>query len=507
MRNLTFGTRPEDAQKYFSTDQVKADLKGRTVRGGAATMLGQLLKLGLNMGSLAVLGRLLAPADYGLIAMVMTFTGLMAVFKDMGLSTATIQRNQINHEQISTLFWINVAVSLALVLLMAALAPVIAWFYNEPRLLLVAPVFAVTFLFNGLTVQHQALLSRQMRFGAIATIDIAALAIGVAVGVIGAWAGAGYWALVLMQIATAAVTMLGMWIACGWRPGPPSKLKEVYEMLRYGGNLTGFGLINYFARNADNVLIGRFYGSQQLGLYTRAYSLLLLPLSQVNMPVAAVAVPALSRLANEPERYRKTYLDMLGKVTMLTMPGVAFMIATADWLITLTLGPQWVEASILFAILGIAGLVEPASNTTGWLFMTQDRTRHMFQWAMLGGTLTVAAFLAGLPWGALGVSVAYAIYGVGIRTPLLFWFVGRHGPVRALDICRASIPATCAALATLGALTAFRQLVTTLNPIVGLMIAGVIALIVTCAVLAALPAGRRELRSAYGLAAPLLKRA
>jgi PST family polysaccharide transporter len=277
-------------------------------------------------------------------------------------------------------------------------------------------------------------------------------------------------------------------------------------MLAFGGNLTGFNIINYFARNTDNLLIGRFFGAQQLGFYSKAYSLLLLPLRQIIAPITAVAVPALSRLADSPQRYRQTYLRILEKIAIVTMPGVAFMIATSDWLILLILGPQWSQASRIFYLLGIVGLVQPIASSTGWLFITQDRTRHQFQWGFIGGSLAIVAIVAGLPWGPVGVAASYSISGFCIRTPLLFWFVGREGPVRTIDFYRTSIPGACAALSVVILLLGLRQWTQISSPMAGLSLSFGITLVATLLVLFVLPKGRRILNDMKSLLASLYNR-
>lgn len=469
-------------------------------------MLAQIGRQIVSMCSTVVLARLLTPQDFGIIAMVTAVTGFVAMFKDMGLSMATIQRAEINHGQISTLFWINVALSIAIALLTVAIAPIIAWFYGDPRLTWITISLAIGFIFGGLTVQHQALLRRQMRFTSLAAIDITSVVFGIGVGIGSALAGAGYWALVLMQLATALSTAVGTLLICRWKPGPPQHIRSVRSMLAFGGNLTGFHVLNYFARNLDNLLIGRFFGAQQLGIYSRAYKLLLMPLREINRPIRGVVIPALSRLVDSPQRYRQTYLRILEKITILTMPGVVFMIVTSDWLVLLLLGSQWTEASRIFSLLGIAGLVQPIANTTGWLFITQDRTKHQFQWGFIGGILSVAAIIAGIWWGPVGVAASYSISSFCIQVPLLFWFVGRTGPIRTSDFYRASTPAACASLCVLLALLAFRQWVEISNLFIGLSVTLAITVLVTLSVLAVLPAGRLALRDMKSLLVLLYRR-
>src|SRR6266481_547582 len=170
-------------EKHLGTDHLLSDLKGRTISGAFITIVAQGAQFLLSLVSIMVLARLLTPKDFGLFAMVTTVMGYLRVFKDAGLSTATVQREGITHAQVSNLFWINVAVSGAISLVVAASAPTIAWFYREPRLVPITLALSITFLLSGLTIQHTALLNRQMRFMAIPIIQAGWVLIGVAVGI------------------------------------------------------------------------------------------------------------------------------------------------------------------------------------------------------------------------------------------------------------------------------------------------------------------------------------
>jgi O-antigen/teichoic acid export membrane protein len=483
---------PDD--RYFNTDRLKSGLAARTARGGAVTFASQVFKFSVSLAATMVLGRLLRPEDYGLIGMVAVVIGFVSMFKDLGLSAATVQRREITSAQVSTLFWVNVSLSVCVGVVTAALSPAVAWFYGQPQLTSITMAYAFGFLFGGLTVQHEALLHRQMRFAAQATCDIVALLVTVAVTIILAWRGAGYWALVGGHLTTGFVYMIGIWAVCRWRPGRPALGSGVRSLLRFGGNLTGFTVVNFFARNLDNMLIGRVWGSQQLGLYAKAYQLLTLPIDQINAPITTVAVPALSRLNDSPDHYRRAYLRIIEKIAVLTMPGIALLIATADWVVLVVLGPQWTAAAHIFAALGVAALIQPITNTTGWLFISQGRTHDMFRYGLVASTIIVAAIITGLSWGAVGVAVVYALVWVCIITPLLFYWVGRTGPVRPRDFYLTVGPAFSAALGVLLALFLFRRSHLIENPLAGLCASFVIACAVALVILCAIPAGRRALR-------------
>lgn len=449
-----------EASEYFSTEHLTSDLKGRSVRGGALTLASQGARFFMRMGSAIVLARLLTPRDYGLIAMVTAVTGFVELFKDLGLSMATVQRERIEHAQISTLFWINVALGVGVMLIVSALAPGIAWFYGEPRLVWITLGLSSGFVFGGLTVQHQALLRRQMRFGALAMIQMLSMALGISVAIVAGWQGTGYWALVLMEVTSAMTTAVLVWVLCSWRPSLPVSRSGVGQMLAFGGHLTGFNLANYLARNLDNILIGWRWGSASLGLYSRAYGLLMLPLQQINAPLRAVAVPALSRLQNAPEKYRGYYLKLVSLITFVTVPLITFMMMMSEHLIRLVLGAQWDGASRIFAYLGFAGLVQPVTHTLGWVLISQGRPRHMFQMGLIGAALTVGSIVGGLPWGPTGVAICYAASCLLIKAPFQFWFVGREGAIRARDVYGALAYPSLIGIAVVLLLWTFRSLAT-----------------------------------------------
>ena len=416
----------------FDTEHLKTDLKGRSVRGGAVTMTSQAIKFLLQTGSTVVLARLLTPQDYGLIAMVTAITAFIALFKDMGLSMATIQRAEINHSQVSNLFWINVGVSLVLALILAAGAPIISWFYSEPRLTWIMLVFCATFILSGLTVQHIALLRRQMSFKALATIDIGSMGIGIIVGIVLAYYGAGYWALVGLPVATTLSYAVLAWFFCGWWPGLPVRGAGISSMVKFGGQITGFEIVNYFARNFDNILLGRFYGANVLGLYSRAYNIMMLPISQIRGPLNAVAIPALSHIQNDPIRYKRYYIKLITLIAFITMPLMVFLFVCAKQVILLLLGSQWLGAVDIFKILCINALIQPTMGTGGLVLISLGQSKRYLTVGTINSVIIVISFILGLHWGAIGVAAAYTVTTYVILAPTL-WYCYRRSPISITD--------------------------------------------------------------------------
>lgn len=398
-------------------------------RGALITMGGQGCKILLQFGGIIILARLLSPGDYGLLAMVIAVVGIGEVLRDFGLSSAAIQASSVSAAQRSNLFWINSAIGLALAVAVFAAAPWIAVFYGQPLLEPIAQVLALTFLLNGLATQFRAQLNRDMRFGRLAMVEIAGQAVGLAAGVVLALRGHGYWALVAQQLSH-ALTMLVLFAALsGWLPGLPRRGAGMGSFLRYGWNLMLTQLIGYLSRNVDALIIGQRFGAEALGLYNRAYQVLMLPLNQINAPATTIALPVLSRLQAEPARYNAFLLHGQAALLHLVVAVFAFACAQAEPLILLVLGAQWAEAVPIFQVLAIGGAFQAASYATYWVFLSKGLTGSQLRYVMLTRVVIIAAILAGSRWGVLGVAVAYSA-SLGFKWLAgLYWIRDSGAPV------------------------------------------------------------------------------
>jgi PST family polysaccharide transporter len=227
---------------------------------------------------------------------------------------------------------------------------------------------------------------------------------------------------------------------------------DVRELLAFGSHVSGFQIMNYLERNLDNMLIGRFAGAEQLAFYAKAYEMMRLPLQQITGPVALVALPALSRLAETPERYRRAYLRVTRVLMLLAIPIGPLAILSADVLVPFVLGPRWSGSVEMFRYLGLALLLKPLANTSSWLFLSQGRARELWRWSLIGTPLAALSFVLGLPWGALGVAISYTAMDLLVRTPILFWLLTRSGPIRLGDLFECLWPAW---LVTAGAALAY----------------------------------------------------
>ena len=396
----------QQALDAFSTDHLHADLKGRSVRGGMLTLSSQGVQFAMQSIATVVLARLLTPADFGLVAMVTAITGLGQAFADLGLSEATIQHPEISHRQVSTLFWINVAVGLTLTSITAGLAPLLAWFYREPRLKDITFLISLTFLIGGLRVQHDALLRRQMRFSSLAIRDIASYVVAVPVAILLAWRGAGYWALVAMPLILNLCQMTLSWLMVRWVPGLPRRDAKVRSLIAFGGNIAASYLIFNVNNNADNVLIGWYWGAGPLGLYSRAYNLLMLPVRQLGGPARSVAVPAFSRVQHDPERLARYYLRSVNVTMWIVAPIFGFLFVAAVPIILLALGSRWRGAAPVFQILAIFALGQLLLESTLWLFVSRGQSKRLLKLLLVISPIIIASYAIGLPFGTKGVALS-----------------------------------------------------------------------------------------------------
>jgi PST family polysaccharide transporter len=257
--------------------------------------------------------------------------------------------------------------------------------------------------------------------------------VSVIIAIVLAFRGASYWALVAMYISEtlvkAALTMTG----ANWLPRLPRRGTGIRDMVKFGIDVSGFNLLTYIGRNADNILIGRFLGAAATGIYSKAYSILMMPLIHVNAPLNSVAIPVLSRLQNDEKRYKEFYYRAVAIVAYLTGPLVVLLAVVAEPLVLTVLGRQWREAAEVFQLLAGAALVQPLLYTCGWIWLSMGRTRDLFRWSLITAPATTLSFVAGLPWGVKGVAFCYMVCSILLLPVGLLWaFRGTELRVRQL---------------------------------------------------------------------------
>ncbi len=474
------------------------------LRGGAFTALAQVGKIAVTMGSVVVLARLLSPTDFGLVAAIAPIVAFMGLFQNLGLQQAIVQRREIDRHLLNQAFWVSAAVGALATLIVAAIAPYAALFYGDPRICGLMRMVSVSLLMGSLGTVPLALLARRLRFGVLAVYEFAIALAAFLAAAAGALAGFGPYALVIATLVGAGLGLALVWTIAPFRPGAPPRRVDG-ALMKFGANLTGFNLVNFFARNADNVLIGRFVGLAALGLYDRAYKLMLFPVQNINQPLTRMMVPLLSRIQDDKPRLRAIYRQVTWALGLVIMPGIATLAMCSGEAIALLFGPDWAGVAPIFAWLAIASFVQPVTGTNGWIFICQGRTDLMFRLGIYTSLVTVAAFALGLPYGAEGVAAGYAISAYALRLPVLLVVMDRVGPVRGMDLGAIVLVLGAAAGLSVLALPVFAELAGARGDIATLAIAGTAELRAGArrgaggAVVAADPAGPRAAAAAVAV--------
>jgi len=423
-----------DSENSNSFEPNALELKGRAAGGAVATLASQSVRLIAGIGTTIVVARILVPEDFGLVAMITIIMSLGQTLLGCGLSAAMVQKAQIDHQGFSNIFWISLGTGICLTLTFMVLSVIAAhWLYRDERVIPVGLVASAGLLLAGMTITPQAILRRRMAFGLLSIIEITSAIVLATTTIFLAFAWRSHWALVIGPLASAMTILFVTFSFAKWSPSWPKWNRESTEMMKFGMKVNGYSLLNYCCRNADNLIIGSALGPHSLGLYSRSYGIMLLPIHQVSGPISGVVVPLLSRLAHDPVAYRRAYFRVVETMLLVTIPLGIFVWFAARPLVAVILGPGWSDAGPIVAILAINSITQPIAASTGWLFTSQGRAGDLFRWGVISAPMIVATFFIGLPFGIQGIAFSYTMGVTFVMIPLLFWVVGRKGAVAMQD--------------------------------------------------------------------------
>ena len=391
-------------------------------RGGLWTVGLILSRTAISMGTTAILARRLSPTDYGLMGMVVTLTAFFQIFSDMGLSWVTVQRREITRAELDNLFWVNLAGGALLWGACAAAGPILSRFYVRSELRGIAGVLGAGFLLSSLAVQPAALLRRRMRLKELGLAQTAAHVTGAFIGVVLAILHAGYWALVGQSLALQASLLLVLYVQTGYQPRLPRRAPGTRSLLALGGFLVAFALTDYIVRTINNILLGRVWGAEALGYYSRAYFLMLLPMYLTTGGLSGVMVPALSALKDDLRRLETAYRKATLSACLVSFPLAVGLAVTAREAIRVVYGPQWGPVSPILAWLAVGAISQPIYGTTGWLFTAAGKGRALLWFGMMTAAAVTVAVLIGVRGGAVGLAAAMGLtLTFAVALPALFY--------------------------------------------------------------------------------------
>jgi O-antigen/teichoic acid export membrane protein len=491
--------------RFADTTHARANLKHKALRAFSDTLVLGGAEFVLRLGFTAVLARLVTPEQFGIVMLVTAVTAIADNFRDLGLSTATIQREHITHAEVSNLFWINTAAGTLLAVIICGLAPLIALYFREPRVLPVTMALATTFVLGGLTVQHEALLGRQMRLGPKALMRLTAFMVSSLVAITLAAKGFGYWSLVWREIVRSALIVVGAWALCRWVPGRPRRDTNVRELIKFGSGLTATYMVTAVANSLDRFLLGRAQGASVVGLYRQSYQLVVAPMAQLMGPLYQVSLPSLSMLQDEPERFCRAFIRIVALVAMVSMPLGVLVCVFAEEVTLVMLGPQWAGAATFIRIFAIGSILQSVYSTSGFVLVSRGRSSELLRLTLAQTGLRAGMMCVGAAWGGIGVALADVASTAIAFAPFLHWSL-KDSPVSTGAFLSAIGKSLGASLILAVTLALARMSLSGMRPASALAVAILVTMASFPAGVALMPGGKAELSELRSLGMSLLGR-
>ena len=369
---------------------------------------GQVFRQILGVITSVILARLLAPTDFGLIALAYVFIELGQLFADFGIGAAVIQSKQVTRTVLSSAFWANVVVGLVLMVIMLAAAPVVGHYYDDTRIVWILVSLSITLLLSGMVVVPRATLHKELRFGFAVKAQMMGSLIGSIVAVVMALGGMGVWSLVAQPVCGSTVTLtLTLWYA-RWRPHWEYSWNSIRSLAQFSANVLGTSVLSHLNNNADKLLVGKVLGNAALGFYSLAFQLMLYPMTHVASVIVKVLFPTLSALQDDLPRLRNAYLKSTAAVALITFPLMIGLLVVSRDFVDVVFGEKWLPMVPVLQVLCLVGMGKSVATTVGAVYLSTARTREHFLIALVMLPLSVVAFVIGLRWGIVGVAFGYA---------------------------------------------------------------------------------------------------
>lgn len=403
--------------------------------------MSQVYRVTLQLVALLVLARLLDPKDFGLAAMAATVIALFSLLRDVGSASYLIHRPVATDQAASTTFWVNAALAIVLAVGTFVAAPWVAEIMREPRLTGVIRLLSVSFPLLALGSTHQALTERAMRFRFMAIVEMLASTVAlIAAVVLAALVNAGVYSLIAQHLVILAVTTIGLWLGASWRPRLLLNLDDLRGSLKFGGNLAGFTFANFFARNSDSMLIGRFLGAHDVGIYGLAYKVMLFPVQNLSWVLNRALLPEYSRLQTDLPKLAELYRTTLIAITAITVPIICIVWVLRESVVALAFGARWAPAADIIAILAPIGVVQALYSTVGSVYLALGRTDLMMRRGVVCAAMIVLGLALGLTHGLRGLAIGY------LMANLIVLVVWERGIVRLLGALDSGFIRTIATL-------------------------------------------------------------
>ena len=393
-------------------------LRDKVLNGVKWVAFANIFRQVLSLVSIAIIARLLSPDDFGTFAILMIFIGFLGIFSDMGTSAALIHIENPSNSLLSSVFYLNLFIGFMLSAILILFSTQIADFFHDTKIRDMLRIISFNFIIVSFGVVQKALLRKKMDFKHLSLVQSFAMFIGITVGITSAMYGLGVYSLIAQTLASSILGTGMIWFYTSWRPTWHFSFNEIKKIWHYTANLSVFEVIDYFANNADNFLIGKYLSASALGVYSLAYKIMLYPLQNISRTLISVLFPAFSTIQNDNERFKKIYLRVIFFISLVSFPLMTGLMATANVLVNVLFGDKWKGLAILLIILAPSGMMRSVFTTVGSIYMAKGHTDIQLKLGTANAILTVIGFIVGLNWGVNGVAFSYLVVNLIMLYPI-----------------------------------------------------------------------------------------
>ncbi|WP_251927552.1 lipopolysaccharide biosynthesis protein [Raoultella planticola] len=367
----------------------------------------QITKISCQLLGMVLFSRYLSAKEFGIMSMALVVVNFVNILRDLGSSAAIIQRDSVSDELKNSVFYLNLIFGFVLLALFMVLAPFISMFFKEPDLAFIIILLSICFPVNSSTAIHLSLLERESKFNLTAKVEIISSSLALITAALLVVNGGGIYSIVSQTIAYSLFSAIGFWLVSGWTPKFIFSFVEVKSILRFSSNLIGFNVINYFSRNSDQIIIGKFFNATLLGYYSLAYRIMLFPIQNITFVLTRSLYPILSRLQNDKKSSFGIYLNTLKSISIIIPPMMFGLAVISKDFITVVFGEQWAPVSSILIWLAPTAILQSLISTTGSVFMSQGKTDLLLKISIYNAVLQISSFLIG---GFFSLSIMVKLY-------------------------------------------------------------------------------------------------
>ncbi|MCM8760802.1 MAG: MOP flippase family protein [Candidatus Omnitrophica bacterium] len=443
---------------------MPTNLRQKTVSGSMWLVGTGIAAQAFQLFITAIIARLLNPQDYGVFGMALILVSFLQVFSQLGTGSAIIQKKDLTEEHLSSIFWLNVITGLILFLIYVASAPFLASFFHTPEVKSIAHVIAINFIITSFSLVQNTILSREMRFRKQSLIGLCSVVVSGIFGVVLATRHFGVWSLVFPSIANSLTTLLLLWTTTSWRPKFMFCATRLKEIINFSFKIFCFDIINYFSRNIQDILIGRYMNSVALGYYSMANRIMLLPLQHFGWKIAAVTFPAYSHIQDDMKRLGSAFTKTLFFLSLVIFPVMTGLMITAREVILVIVGDKWKPVIFLIQILSVAGLIQSLGPVCGTVILARGRSDLYLKMGLYNSFIFCAAIYIGLKFGLNGIAIFYTVATI-LWCPIVIYITIRLIDLGLGKFLRALLPASISSLIMCYCVLAIKNIFNTNHPI------------------------------------------